>query len=83
MLTEALQLKARLGMWQAFVDMTKYLEGRLPLDSVLLKSLSSLNPEKPQDHALSSQAIRYVSQKFQLANAEVYAVITEGDVFHR
>jgi len=47
MQTEALQLKARLGMWQAFVDMTKYWQGKLPLDSVLLKSLSYLNPEKP------------------------------------
>jgi len=47
MQTEALQLKVRLGLRQAFVDMTKYLQGRLPLDSVLLKSLGCLNPEQP------------------------------------
>jgi len=64
-------------MRQAFVDMTKY----LPLDSVLLKSLSYLNPEKLQDHASSSQAIRYIAQKFQLANEEVDAVITEWEMF--
>ena len=81
MRTEALQQNARLGMRQAFVDMTKYLQGRLPLDSALLKSLSYLNPEKPQDHSSSSQAIRCIAQKFQLTNEEVDAVITEWEMY--
>jgi len=56
------------------------LQGRLPLDSVLSKSLLA-ESRKSSRSRIKFTSEFYIAQKFQLANEEVDAVITEWEMF--